>query len=160
MQAGASGRTRRVVVAETSLPVRQELCELLGLMDGVEVVGRAADGAEAVYLAAALNPDVVILDLKMARMDGFRAATLIRDQIPGCLLVALTVHELESEHERARRAGFDLFLAMDAPPSTLLDVISRALTQPAPSSHRPRERPGSPVNPQQGQVSCEKRRVQ
>ena len=130
MEAGATGRRhRRVVVAEANGPVRRELCELLGLMDGVEVVGRAADGAEAVQLASALDPDVVILDLKMSHTDGFVAATLIREQLPECLLVALTVHGSEEDQEDARRAGFDFFVAMDARPSALLEVIRGALTQ-------------------------------
>lgn len=129
MEAGASGPTRRVVVAEASLPVRQELCGLLGLIDGVEVVGRAVDSAEAVRLASALSPDVVVLDYQMSHGDGSDAAASIRDQLPGCLLVALTIHELGDEREVARRSGFSSFLAMDAPPSALLEVIHGMLAQ-------------------------------
>ena len=124
MTADASGQqSLRILVADDNAPVRQELCELLGLVRGVEVVGRAADGAEAVRLAAALRPDVVLLGLEMPRIDGYRAASLIREQLPHCRLVALTVHGLEEERERALRAGFDFVVAMGAPLETLLEAI-------------------------------------
>ncbi len=154
METGASGRRpRRVVVAEANVPVRQELCELLGLIDGVEVVGRAVDGAEAVQLASALDPDVVILDLKMSHIDGCRAATLIREQLPECLLVALTVHGLEEDQQDARLAGFDFFVAMDAPPSTLLEVIHGALIRSVASPESSIAGPRSPVNPERRRPS-------
>lgn len=116
-------QNQRILVADDSAPVRQELCELLGLVPGIEVVGRAADGAEAVRLAAALRPDAVLLDLEMPGVDGCRAASLIREQSPQCRLVALAVNGLEEERERALGAGFDYFVAMGAPLETLLDAI-------------------------------------
>ena len=146
MEAGASGRRRRrVVVAEANMPVRHELCELLSLMDDVEVVGRATNGAEAVQLASVLDPDVAILDLEMSHIDGFAAAALIREQLPECLLVALTVHGSEQDQEDVRRAGFDFCVAMDAPPATLLEVIRSALAESVPSPDSSVGCPGSPL---------------
>ena len=136
MTAHASGqRSQRILVADDSAPVRQELCELLGLVRGIEVVGRAADGAEAVQLASALCPDAVLLDLEMPRIDGYRAASLIREQLPKCRLVALTVYGLEEEREDALRAGFDFFVAKGAPLETLLEAILGAPPHPI-SDHR------------------------
>ena len=120
---GLGRRRQRILVADDSAAVRHELCELLSLVPGVDVVGRAADGAEAVRLASALCPDVVLLDLEMPGIDGYGAASLIRKHLPPCRLVALAVHGFEEEREAARQAGFDRFLAKDAPPDTVLDAI-------------------------------------
>lgn len=145
MEASGSVPTRRVVVAEANLPVRQELCELLGLIGGVEVVGRAANVDEAVHLASALEPDVVILDFEKSDTDGCAAAAIIRDRLPGVLLVALTIHELEDVSGVARRTGFDCFFAMDTPSSTLLEVIRGALSRTESSNCLP-GRVGSSAN--------------
>jgi DNA-binding NarL/FixJ family response regulator len=120
----ASGRQNlRVLVADDNGPVRQELCELLSLVRGIEVVARAADGAEAVRLASALCPDAVLLDLEMPGIDGYRAAGLIRKHLTQCRLVALGVHGLEEERQVALQAGFDSFVAKGAPVETLLETI-------------------------------------
>jgi two-component system response regulator DesR len=120
----ASGRVNRVLVADDNAVLRQELCEVLGLVGGVEVVAQATDGAQAVRLAALLGPDTVLLDLEVPALDAYRAATLIRRHLPHCRLVALTVHGLEEERQAALSAGFDTVVAEDAPLEALLEAIS------------------------------------
>jgi DNA-binding NarL/FixJ family response regulator len=135
---GLRRRSQRILVADDNAAVRQELCELLSLVPGVDVVGQAADGAEAVRLASALRPDAVLLDLKMPGIDGYRAASLIREDLPPCRLVALAVHGFEEEREAARRAGFDRFVAKDAPPEAFLEALLGLPAGPVSSSDRHR----------------------
>ena len=123
MTLDASGQIKRILVADDNAALRQELCEVLGLIGGVEVVGQAADGAQAVRLAALLSPDTVLLDLEIPAIDAYRAAMLIRGHLPQCRLVALTVHGLEEERQAALSAGFDSVVAKDAPLEALLEAI-------------------------------------
>jgi DNA-binding NarL/FixJ family response regulator len=73
-----SERTIRIVVADDRQVVRQSVAHLLAVEDDMEVVGEAADGAEAVALAEALRPDVMIIDVSMPGMDGIKAGFSLR----------------------------------------------------------------------------------
>jgi CheY-like chemotaxis protein len=70
----------RILIVDDKEQVRRDLRTALGLMEGLEIVGEAADGIEAVHQAETLKPDVVLMDLKMPRMDGFEAARQIKDR--------------------------------------------------------------------------------
>ncbi len=93
----------RVVIAEDEALIRLDLAEMLA-EEGYEVVGQASDGEEAVTLAADLRPDVVLMDIKMPRLDGIEAASRLSEQrlAPVVLLTAFSQRELV---ERAREAG-------------------------------------------------------
>jgi DNA-binding NarL/FixJ family response regulator len=80
----------RVLVADDYLPFRVMLRHLLDGEDDVEVVGEAADGEEAVRLAAELQPDVVMLDLAMPRLDGWEAIPLLKDVAPDLRIIVLS----------------------------------------------------------------------
>ncbi|GAA2325859.1 hypothetical protein GCM10010416_49120 [Streptomyces caniferus] len=80
----------RVVVADDQTVVREGIVMLLGLLPGIEVVGSAADGADAVRLVAELDPDVVLMDLRMPRCDGVEATRRVRTEHPGTQVVVLT----------------------------------------------------------------------
>lgn len=80
----------RLLIADDHAPFASSLEEFLATDDSLEVVGVAHDGAEAVELAAALEPDVVLLDVDMPRLDGVQAAEQIREHRPGTGIVIVT----------------------------------------------------------------------
>ena len=112
----------RIVIVDDAADVRRDLRLLLEI-EGLEVVGEAADGREAVEMAALLNPDVVVSDLAMPVLDGYAAAAAIRAALPQCRLVALSVHSDDSGRRKARAAGFDAFVVKGAPLVELLGAI-------------------------------------
>ncbi len=80
----------RVLIADDHTVVRQGLRMFLALDPGLEVIGEAANGEEALHLARTLHPDVVMMDLMMPRMDGIQATELIRKELPDVQIIALT----------------------------------------------------------------------
>ena len=116
----------RVVVAEDESLIRLDIVETL-TENGFQVIGQAADGEEAVRLAAELMPDFMILDIKMPKMDGISAATEIgKLKIPVVLLTAFSQQELV---ERAADAGALAYLVKPFTPSDLLPAITIALSR-------------------------------
>ena len=112
----------RIVIVDDAADVRRNLRLLLEIA-GLEVVGEAADGREAIEKAALLNPDVVVSDLAMPVLDGYAAAAAIRAALPQCRLVALSIYSDDSGRSKARAAGFDAFVAKGAPLVELLGAI-------------------------------------
>ena len=105
MTAEAGREPARVVVADDQTVVREGIVMLLGLLPGIEVVGAAGDGDEAVRLVAELAPDVVLMDLRMPRCDGVEATRRIRAEYPGTQVVVLTTYADDESLFRALRAG-------------------------------------------------------
>jgi len=104
----------RVLIAGDQRVVREGLSLVLGLMKGVEVVGVAADGAEAVTLARAVRPDVVLMDLRMPRCDGVEATRRLRTEAPEVKVVVLTTYADDRSVLEALRAGARGYLTKDA----------------------------------------------
>ena len=119
----AGGSGRRVLIVDDSPQVRQELCTLLPLAGDIEIVGEAADGLEAIQLAQALQPQVILLDLEMPVMDGYQAARQIKDVCPSCRVVALTVYADPASRIQAAQAGVDVFLVKGVALETLVQAI-------------------------------------
>jgi DNA-binding NarL/FixJ family response regulator len=104
----------RVLLADDQRVVREGLAMLLGLLPGIEVVGTAADGEEAVRLAVARAPDVILMDLRMPRCDGIEATRRIADVRPRARVIALTTYADEPTVLSALRAGARGYLTKDA----------------------------------------------
>jgi DNA-binding NarL/FixJ family response regulator len=102
----------RVLLADDQRVVREGLGTLLGLLDGIELVGTAADGQEALDLAAAERPDVVLMDLRMPRMDGIEAIKRLAAR--GISTIALTTYADDASVLGALRAGARGYLTKDA----------------------------------------------
>lgn len=118
-----SGEAARVVVADDQAVVREGIVMLLGLLPGIEVVGSARDGAEAVALVAELAPDVVLMDLRMPRVDGVEATRRIREDHPATQVVVLTTYADDDSLFPALRAGARGYLTKDADGDEIVRAI-------------------------------------
>lgn len=118
---------RRVVVAEDESLIRMDIVEILR-DNGFDVVGEAADGEAAVALAMDLRPDLVIMDVKMPKMDGITAADKLNKEhiAPVVLLTAFSQKELV---ERATEAGALAYVVKPFTPNDLLPAIEIALSR-------------------------------
>jgi DNA-binding NarL/FixJ family response regulator len=114
-----------VLVADDHRRFREALVALLEL-DGFEVVGQAADGADAVALAKQVRPDVVVIDLKMPVLNGLDATRLVRDALPSTPVVVLTAFTGDELERAALAAGATAFVAKDANLGELRAALSAA----------------------------------
>jgi len=128
MTEGAEKRTARVVVADDQTVVREGIVMLLGLLPGIEVVGAAGDGDEAVKLVAELAPDVVLMDLRMPRCDGVEATRRIRAEYPGTQVVVLTTFGDDESLFPALRAGARGYLTKDAGGDEIVRAVHNVLS--------------------------------
>ena len=113
----------RVLIADDHAIVRHGLCALLGTEHGIEVVGEAKDGNEAVARAKHLAPDVVVMDIVMPRKDGVEATAEIRAAVPSAKIVVLTSFGTSDKISRAIEAGATGALMKTAEDRELLSAI-------------------------------------
>ena len=118
--------TIRVLVVDDHAVVREGLRSFLDLQDGIEVVGEAADGEEAVAAASRLDPDVVLMDLVMPRLAGVAAMRLLRDRVPGARVIVLTSFLDDEKLLPALRAGAAGYLLKNAQPEELVRAVRAA----------------------------------
>jgi DNA-binding NarL/FixJ family response regulator len=124
----------RVVVAEDHAVVRSGLLQLLEHVDQVDVVGSAAGGEEAVAIAAAEQPDVVLMDLEMPDIDGIEATRRIRESHPEVNVVLLTAFSDRERILAAIDAGAVGYLLKDAEPDELVRGLEAAARGESPLS--------------------------
>jgi DNA-binding NarL/FixJ family response regulator len=124
----------RVLLAEDHAVVRGGLLQLLGDLDEFDVVGAAAGGKEAVVLAAAHKPDVVLMDLEMPGIDGIEATRQIRGADPGVNVVVLTAFSDRGRILDAIDAGAVGYLLKDAEPEELVRGLQAAARGESPLS--------------------------
>ena len=152
--------TIRLLIADDQELVRAGFRKLLDAENTITVAGEAADGAQAVTLATELAPDVVLMDIRMPRLDGIEATRRITASTAVQVLI-LTTYDLDEYVFEALRAGASGFLLKDSPPDTLISgiaTIARGDALLAPSvtrrligefARRPRTAPGPhcPISP-------------
>uniref|UniRef100_A0AAU2VMF8 Response regulator transcription factor n=1 Tax=Streptomyces sp. NBC_00008 TaxID=2903610 RepID=A0AAU2VMF8_9ACTN len=120
--------TARVVVADDQSVVREGIVMLLGLLPGIEVIGSAKDGEEAVALVAEHAPDVVLMDLRIPRCDGVEATRRIRKDHPATQVVVLTTFAEDDSLFPALRAGARGYLTKDAGGDEIVRAIEAVLS--------------------------------
>jgi len=104
----------RIVIADDQRVVRDGLAMIVGLIDGVEIVGTAANGIEAVELAREAMPDLVLMDLRMPELDGAGATRRIRGELPETQVLVLTTYADDDSLFPALQAGARGYLTKDA----------------------------------------------
>ncbi|MFI5687476.1 response regulator [Streptomyces sp. NPDC051636] len=124
----AEKKPARVIVVDDQTVVREGIVMLLGLLPGVEVVGAAGDGEEAVRLVAELAPDVALMDLRMPRCDGVEATRRIRAEYPGTQVVVLTTFADDESLFPALRAGARGYLTKDAGGDEIVRAVESVLS--------------------------------
>jgi two-component system response regulator NreC len=115
----------RVLIADDHALVREGVRHVLESARGVEVVGEAEDGAQAVALATALIPDVVVLDLTMPQLSGLQVLTQLRDVVPSARVLVLSIHDDEEYVLQSVRGGALGYLRKDSSPAELREAVRR-----------------------------------
>jgi DNA-binding NarL/FixJ family response regulator len=147
-----------VLIVDDHPVVRAGLTGMLAAEPDLDVVAEAADGAEAVRLALELGPDVVLMDLRMAGMDGVEATARLAAEAPAIKVLILTTYDTDADIVRAVEAGATGYLLKDTPRAELAEAVRLAargetvlapavaaklvnrMRQPAPPPLTPRER--------------------
>ncbi len=116
----------RVMITDDHLIVREGLRLILETADDIEVVGEAVDGAECLELVSKLNPQVILMDLQMPRMDGITAIEHLRKDHPEIAIVILTTYNEDDLMIRGLQSGARGYLLKDSSRENLLDTIHAA----------------------------------
>jgi CheY-like chemotaxis protein len=114
---------RRVLLVDDNDLVRRGLAELLGRLEALELVGEAEDGQAALERALELEPDVVLMDVTMPRLDGIEATRLLKQLLPELRIVGLSLRSEPEVEARMRQAGASAFVAKDEGAEALLAAI-------------------------------------
>lgn len=123
----ALDRPVRVVLADDQPLLRQSLAMVIDAEPGLAVVGEAADGEDAVTVALAVLPDVLVMDVQMPRLDGIEATRIVcrLPELAHTRVLVLSMFDLDEYVFQALRAGASGFLLKDSKPEELLDAIRR-----------------------------------
>ncbi len=121
-EAGADGHIR-VLLADDHPTLRAGLARMLADQNDIEVVGEAADGQEAVELAEQLNPDVIIMDIVMPRLNGLEATARITSKLPHIQIIGLSMYSDPEVAQSMRNMGAAAYLGKGEPLEVLLEQI-------------------------------------
>jgi DNA-binding NarL/FixJ family response regulator len=128
----------RLVIADDHQLVRECVVSALE-REGFEVVGQAATGEAAIYLAQRLRPDMVLMDVSMPRMGGIAATTALRRTMPAVRVVAFSLRDDEATISQMTEAGACAFVSKSAPPGRLMSVMRDIAGR---DDHQPHRRSG------------------
>lgn len=118
-------RRLRLMIVDDDPLVRRGLRAIFELEEDVDIVAEAANGHEAVAGAMATSPDLVLMDINMPKLDGIEATRRIKEAMPECRILALTVRNQEETLMEAIRSGGSGFLLKDCAPHHLIEVVKK-----------------------------------
>jgi DNA-binding NarL/FixJ family response regulator len=113
----------RVLIAEDHATVREGLKLIIGAQPDIEVIGDAEDGRTAIELAQELQPDIVLMDISMPKLNGLKATAKLKECCPEVHVLALTRHTDDGYLQQILRAGASGYVLKQSPPSELLHAI-------------------------------------
>lgn len=113
----------RILIVDSVTHSRESLATYLGLQEHLEVIGAAPTAKEAIYLAKQLQPDVVIMDVNLADMDGFRATSQLSALDIPAAVILLTVHHHMQDLVRAQEAGAAAYIEKSAGVDSILESL-------------------------------------
>src|SRR4028119_2061345 len=132
MDPGTRNVPGRVLIADDHELVRDGFRRLLDYEEDLDVVGEARDGGEGVDLCRRLNPDLVLMDVRMPRMDGLEATRTIKAEQPSVSVLVITTYENPDYLLEAIKAGAAGYILKDAPNRQLTNAIRRSLEGESP----------------------------
>jgi DNA-binding NarL/FixJ family response regulator len=118
-----------ILVVDDNLQLRKTLRTILNKRPGFRVIGEAADGIAASQLAQTLRPNVVLMDVGMARMDGVEATRQIRALLPSIVVIGMSCHTSRDVETALLGVGANAFLPKELVPEKIFDVIARAMPE-------------------------------
>ena len=132
MEPGIRTTPARILIADDHELVRDGFRRMLGYEEDLEVVGEARDGGEAVDLCRRLNPDLVLMDVRMPKMDGLEATRAIKAEQPAVGVLVVTTYDNPDYLLEAIKAGAAGYVLKDAPSRQLTNAMRRALEGESP----------------------------
>ena len=123
----------RLLIADDHALVRSGLRSMLKREPGIEIVGEARNGREAVELCRSSRPDLVLMDVRMPDMDGLEATRAIKRELPETGVLMVTMHECSDYMLEAIKAGAAGYVLKDAPRNELVDAVRRVARHALPS---------------------------
>ena len=115
----------KMLICEDETLVRHGLISLLGVEQGIKIVGEATNGHEAIEKVSQLSPDIVLMDMRMPVMDGVEATRIISTRFPKTRVVILSTYDYEEYVFEGVKAGARAYVLKDTAPADLLDTIRR-----------------------------------
>ena len=131
-EASVWGGAARLVLVDDHELARDGLRDMLADVPDLEVVGEAADGREALELCRRVRPDLVLMDLRMPRMDGLAATRAIKRELPKTSVLVMTMHENPDYLMEALRAGAAGYVLKDAAQDEVVSAVGRVLSGESP----------------------------
>lgn len=122
----------RILIVDDFAPVRRTVRSLLEEYKTLQVIGEAVDGIDAVQLASALRPDVIVMDVHMPRLDGVEATRRIKATLPDASVIGFSVQQDQGEDGAMREAGSSAFVPKDRAedlPQVIQDITGRNVAE-------------------------------